>query len=291
MHLCGADICSVTHTVNCTKVSFKGKRTSISTTMFSLLLALLFPVVVQSSLHPVDCNEVYRSGFGLNGVYTIHPAGPTSPVQVFCDMSMDSAYLGKWTVIQNRQDGSVNFHRKWDEYKSGFGSAAGEHWLGLETMHLLTTKGTYELRVDMEDFEGKKVYAQYSSFSVGPEAEGYLLKLGSFKDGGAGDSMTHHSGQKSLFLSSGDSMTHHSGQKSLFLSSGDYMTHHSGQKSLFLILRRFYDSSQWSEIFVFILRRFYDSSQWSEIFVFILRRFYDSSQWSEIFVFNPQEIL
>ncbi|XP_041752482.1 microfibril-associated glycoprotein 4 isoform X3 [Coregonus clupeaformis] len=257
MHLCGADICSVTHTVNCTKVSFKGKRTSISTTMFSLLLALLFPVVVQSSLHPVDCNEVYRSGFGLNGVYTIHPAGPTSPVQVFCDMSMDSAYLGKWTVIQNRQDGSVNFHRKWDEYKSGFGSAAGEHWLGLETMHLLTTKGTYELRVDMEDFEGKKVYAQYSSFSVGPEAEGYLLKLGSFKDGGAGDSMTHQSGQKSLFL----------------------------------IFRRFYDSSQWSEIFVFILRRFYDSSQWSEIFVFILRRLYDSSQWSEIFVFNPQEIL
>ncbi|KAK6329543.1 hypothetical protein J4Q44_G00015210, partial [Coregonus suidteri] len=65
--------------------------------MFSLLLALLFPVVVQSSLHPVDCNEVYRSGFGLNGVHTIYPAGPTSPVQVFCDMSMDSAHLGKWT--------------------------------------------------------------------------------------------------------------------------------------------------------------------------------------------------
>ena len=53
-------------------------------------------------------------------------------------------------------------------------------------MHLMTMKGTYELRVDMEDFEGNKVYAQYSSFSVGPEAEGYLLTLGSFKDGGAG---------------------------------------------------------------------------------------------------------
>ncbi|XP_035624184.1 microfibril-associated glycoprotein 4-like [Oncorhynchus keta] len=190
VHLREADIFSVTHTVNYTK------RTSISTMMFSLMLVLLVPVTVQSSLHPVDCNEVYQSGSGQNGVFTIYPAGSTSPVQVFCEMSMDSAFSGKWMVIQNRQDGSVNFHRKWNEYKSGFGSAAGEYWLGLETMYLLTMKKTYELRVDMEDFEGNKVYAQYSTFSVGPEAEGYPLKLGSFKDGGAGDSMTHHSGQK-----------------------------------------------------------------------------------------------
>eukprot|EP00063_Salmo_salar_P062917 XP_014037752.1 PREDICTED: microfibril-associated glycoprotein 4-like isoform X3 [Salmo salar] len=148
--------------------------------MSILLLVLLVPMMVQSSLHPVDCDEVYRSGSGQNGVYTIYPAGPTSPVQ----------------LIQSRQDGSVNIHRKWDQYKSGFGSAAGEYCLGLETMHLLTMKGTYELRVDMEDFEGNKVYAQYSSFSVGPEAEGYLLTLGSFKDGGAGDSLVYHNGQK-----------------------------------------------------------------------------------------------
>ncbi|XP_052360704.1 microfibril-associated glycoprotein 4-like [Oncorhynchus keta] len=164
--------------------------------MSILLLALLAPVMAQSSLHPVDCDEVYRSGSGQNGVYTIYPAGPTSPVQVFCDMGLESAYRGKWTLIQRRQDGSVNFYRKWDQYKSGFGSAAGEYWLGLETMHLMTMKGTYELRVDMEDFEGNKVYAQYSSFSVGPEAEGYLLTLGSFKDGGAGDSLGFHNGHK-----------------------------------------------------------------------------------------------
>ncbi|XP_028976086.2 microfibril-associated glycoprotein 4-like [Esox lucius] len=165
--------------------------------MFRLLVVLLVPMVVQSSLNPVDCNDIYKSGFGQNGVYTIYPAGPTSPVQVFCDMSTEGgAYLGKWTVIQKRQDGSVNFYRKWDEYKRGFGSAAGEYWLGLETMHLLTKTRKYELRVDMEDFEGKKVFAQYSSFSVGPEAEGYKLTLGDFKDGGAGDSLTHQNGQK-----------------------------------------------------------------------------------------------
>ncbi|KAJ8013668.1 hypothetical protein DPEC_G00032190 [Dallia pectoralis] len=163
--------------------------------LFCLLLALLAPMVVQSSLNPVDCNDIYRSGSGQNGVFTIYPAGPPSPVQVFCDME-GGAYLGKWTVIQNRQDGSVNFYRKWDEYKKGFGSAAGEYWLGLETMHLLTKTKKYELRVDMENFEGMKVFAQYSSFSVGPEAEGYKLTLGTFKDGGAGDSLTAHNNQK-----------------------------------------------------------------------------------------------
>ncbi|KAJ7987376.1 hypothetical protein DPEC_G00325850 [Dallia pectoralis] len=165
--------------------------------MISLLLSLLIPLAAQSYLNPTDCNDIYMSGSGQNGVYTIYPAGPTSPVQVFCDMSMDGGESsGKWTVIQSRSDGSVNFHRKWDEYKRGFGSAAGEYWIGLETMYLLTKSRKYELRVDMGDFEGKKVYAQYSSFTVGSESEGYPLTLGSFTDGGAGDSLTHHSGQK-----------------------------------------------------------------------------------------------
>lgn len=32
-------------------------------------------------------------------------------------------FLG-WTLIQNRQDGSVNFGRAWDGYKNGFGNIA-----------------------------------------------------------------------------------------------------------------------------------------------------------------------
>ena len=58
--------------------------------------------------------------------------------------------------------------------------------VGLDNIHLLTKKGNYELRVDMEDWEGRKVYAQYTSFSVDPESFGYTLHLGSFIDGGAG---------------------------------------------------------------------------------------------------------
>lgn len=60
--------------------------------------------------------------------------------------------------------------------------------IGLENIHLLTLRKTYELRVEMEDFEGAKVHADFSSFSVGPEQEGYTLTLSGFKNGGAGES-------------------------------------------------------------------------------------------------------
>lgn len=44
-----------------------------------------------------------------------------------------------------------------------------------------------ELRVDMEDWEGGKASAQYSSFSIDSENAGYQLHLGSFTGGAAGE--------------------------------------------------------------------------------------------------------
>ncbi|XP_017288137.2 microfibril-associated glycoprotein 4-like [Kryptolebias marmoratus] len=114
-------------------------------------------------------------------------------LQVFCDMD---SLQGQWTVFQRRMDGSVNFYRPWDQYKMGFGNAAGEYWLGLESLFHLTQRKKYELLVDMEDFEGNKSFARYSSFSIGPESDGYRLKVSGFTDGGAGDSLTYHSEQR-----------------------------------------------------------------------------------------------
>ncbi|XP_017291133.2 microfibril-associated glycoprotein 4 [Kryptolebias marmoratus] len=173
-------------------------RLQLRVVFVALLPAAAAAAAAFPSPWPSDCSDVYRSGSGRDGVYTVYPAGPTSPVQVYCDMSQDDgdASAEKWTVIQRRQDGTVNFFMKWDHYKDGFGSAAGEYWLGLETMHLLTQAKSYELRVDMEDFEGQKVFAHYSDFSVGPESDGYRLSLGSFVKGAAGDSLSLHNGQK-----------------------------------------------------------------------------------------------
>ena len=43
-----------------------------------------------------------------------------------------------------------------------------------------------ELRVDMEDWEGGKADAKYSSFSIDSENHGYELHLGKFTGGNAG---------------------------------------------------------------------------------------------------------
>lgn len=33
-------------------------------------------------------------------------------------------------VIQRRTDGTENFYRPWEHYKTGFGNVATEYWLG-----------------------------------------------------------------------------------------------------------------------------------------------------------------
>ncbi|XP_062374767.1 microfibril-associated glycoprotein 4-like [Sardina pilchardus] len=164
-----------------------------------LALCVLLPVAVQSLMfQPLDCADIYNDGSGTSGVYRIYPAGPNSGRYVYCDMDTEG---GKWTVFQRRMDGTVNFYRGWEQYKNGFGHAAGEYWLGLETIHLLTLKKNYQLRVDMEDFNGARVYANYTSFSISPQAinaevDGYRLHVSGFRNGGAGDSLIYHNGQK-----------------------------------------------------------------------------------------------
>ncbi|XP_029933368.1 microfibril-associated glycoprotein 4-like [Myripristis murdjan] len=160
----------------------------------SLLFLVLAPVLIHCYCDlPADCSDIYKDKSNTSGVYTIYPVGSTSGVQVYCDMTSEG---GQWTVIQRRMDGSQNFYRPWCDYKMGFGAAAGEYWLGLENIFHLTLRRSYELLVDMEDFDGKKVSARYSSFSIAPESYGYKLQVSGFTDGGAGDSLAYHNGQK-----------------------------------------------------------------------------------------------
>jgi len=59
-----------------------------------------------------------------------------------------------WTVVQRRVDGSVSFQRGWNNYRHGFGGAYGEHWVGTDRLHWLTTQRPYQLRVDLWDWDG-----------------------------------------------------------------------------------------------------------------------------------------
>ncbi|XP_071393475.1 microfibril-associated glycoprotein 4-like [Centroberyx affinis] len=169
--------------------------TSHLSQVVSVVLLLLAPVLIRCQVVlPLDCSDIYHQDTSRpSGVYTIFPIGVTSAVEVYCDMASEG---GRWTVIQRRMDGTVNFYRPWDQYKWGFGRNAGEYWLGLENIFHLTLRQSYELLVDMEDFSGNKVFARYSSFSIDPESFGYRLHVSGFTNGGAGDSLSYFDGQK-----------------------------------------------------------------------------------------------
>ncbi|KAI8489060.1 hypothetical protein Bbelb_332840 [Branchiostoma belcheri] len=87
---------------------------------------------------------------------------------------------GSWTLIQRRQDGSVPFNRTWEEYKHGFGNKSGEYWLGNENIHLLTNQRNYTLRVELEDWDGWILYAEYTSFWLSGESDQYRIHMSGY---------------------------------------------------------------------------------------------------------------
>ncbi|XP_059159224.1 fibrinogen C domain-containing protein 1-like [Physella acuta] len=136
---------------------------------------------------PRDCHDVYTSGYRVSSVYQILPEHSRFQVPVYCEMINNTGY----TVIQRRIDGTLNFNRRWSEYKQGFGNPYGELWAGNELIHLLTRQKHYTLRLDMWDWEGIQYYAEYSKFFVEDESENYKLVVGEYK-GTAGDSLIYH---------------------------------------------------------------------------------------------------
>ncbi|XP_028516783.1 fibroleukin [Exaiptasia diaphana] len=123
-----------------------------------------------------NCADLYKHGIKQSGVYSIDPDGK-GRFKVYCDQKTDG---GGWTVIQKRQDGSVNFYRGWMYYKNGFGDLKGEFWLGLDKINRLTHQRRNRLRVDLEDTKGKTAYAEYDNFAVASERAKYKLSLGTY---------------------------------------------------------------------------------------------------------------
>ena len=87
-------------------------------------------------------------------------------------------------------DGTVDFYRNWQNYKLGFGDVNAEHWLGNDNLATLTAlHNDNELRVDMEDVDNAKAYAQYSTFKVSSETDLYNLTVAGYS-GNAGKVLT-----------------------------------------------------------------------------------------------------
>ncbi|XP_056907637.1 mucin-2-like isoform X2 [Takifugu flavidus] len=133
-----------------------------------------------------DCSDYLLRGKRKSGVYIVTPDLRSKSFPVFCDMELLG---GGWTLLQRRQDGSVSFNRTWAEYRSGFGELdGGEFWLGNNVIHLLTRERDMMLRVELEDFEGEKGFAEYSQFRVASERLRYTLTVGGYS-GNAGNAL------------------------------------------------------------------------------------------------------
>ncbi|XP_048588727.1 ryncolin-1-like isoform X2 [Nematostella vectensis] len=137
-----------------------------------------------------NCLDVLIAGGKSNGLYTVKPSPDGDAVKVYCDQTTDG---DGWTVLQRRQDGSVDFYLGWADYKRGFGNETGEFWLGLDKIHLLTSQTNTTVRVDLMDWAGATKYAVYDHFAVSAENRNYVLTLGSYS-GTAGDSLSYHRG-------------------------------------------------------------------------------------------------
>ena len=108
---------------------------------------------------------------------------------VYCDTVTAG---GGWLVIQRRIDGSVDFNRYWSEYEEGFGNlpdddkdTTGEFWIGLHSLHCLTSQGQWELRIDYNimftnNNISAKGYLPYCHFRVGPASDDYQLSISGF---------------------------------------------------------------------------------------------------------------
>ena len=115
-----------------------------------------------------------------SGVYTLANfcGVKCSNTRVYCDTSSGG---GEWTVIQRRKDGSINFkQRDWVEYEDGFGNLNDEFWIGLRSMHCLTSHGNGELRIDYQLKNGTKSYLHYNKFAVGSPEDQYPLNISGF---------------------------------------------------------------------------------------------------------------
>ncbi|TWW82010.1 Ficolin-2 37 kDa elastin-binding protein, partial [Takifugu flavidus] len=160
-----------------------------------VLLFFMAPTLAsgQPNPEPADCSEVTER---FSGTYPIYPAGHGSEISVFCDMETDN---GGWTVseiVVNWMEQSTSTDPGTITRLVSVCLLQSTGSVSLDNIYCLTSSKKHELRVVLEDFEGKTVYAYCGSFAVGDESSGYQLTVGNFTDGGAGDALVNHNQMK-----------------------------------------------------------------------------------------------
>ena len=96
-----------------------------------------------------------------------------------------------WIIFMHREVASgFNWNLTWNNYKSGFGSSDSlDFWMGLDRLHLLTTSGSYRLRMEWQEaFSGNDYWlsVEYWTFYIEDEAAFYRMHASGYVDGDDG---------------------------------------------------------------------------------------------------------
>ncbi|XP_041752041.2 tenascin-N isoform X4 [Coregonus clupeaformis] len=168
-----------------TLLAYRGAKRSRVIEITFKTVGLLYPF-------PMDCTQIKMNGNMASGIYTIYiNSDRTKPMEVYCDMDTDG---GGWVVLQRRNNGQMDFMKRWRPYMAGFGNMTDEFWLGLDNIYELTNTPTqYELRVDL-GVGSEKAYAVYDNFKIAPAKQKFKLTIGKYR-GTAGDAMNYHQGR------------------------------------------------------------------------------------------------
>ncbi|CAG2228558.1 unnamed protein product [Mytilus edulis] len=181
----------------------------------------------QNSSFPRECSDI--KGILKSGVYTIYPFGkPTPLISVFCEVdememsghifmcainytSITRIYRGELMEPLISLETGLTIKMVLVMHKANIGlvcifeSYTQKHQLSEseldfevkrnDIIHQITSNGNHKLQIIMTDFSSVTKYANYDSFSVSNETNGYQLSVGGYS-GDAGDSLTRHNGQK-----------------------------------------------------------------------------------------------
>jgi len=150
-----------------------------------VILPQVYAVNIDSDTIIKSCCDVavkrgsYFTASRQSGVYNIIDFCVQGPlIKGYCDVVTDG---GGWIVVlRRRQYANVDFDRFWSDYESGFGNIYSEFWYGLRSLHCLTSRGTWELRIDFTFANETKSYLHYNKFKVGPASDNYRLRISGF---------------------------------------------------------------------------------------------------------------
>ncbi|XP_054826236.1 fibrinogen-like protein 1-like protein isoform X1 [Eublepharis macularius] len=163
-----ADVINIEHVKNASKIV--NRFTAISRTAIPYMR---------------DCDEMFQTGHTESGLYIIRPDN-TRKLVVQCYMDGCNG----WTLIQkNSFNTEITWSETWSTYKFGFGDLENDHWLGNNYISLITQQKWYKVRINLVDADGNHKYAEYDSFVLRDEGDGYRLKLGMY-EGNAGDPLS-----------------------------------------------------------------------------------------------------